>query len=67
MKLEVSFLEPAEKELIDAIKYYNEQINGLGFEFALEVQKTINRIVNYPESWVKLSDRTRKCRCNRFP
>lgn len=67
MKLEVSFLDPAEKELMDAIQYYNEQINGLGFEFALEVQKTINRIVNYPESWVKLSERTRKCRCNRFP
>ena len=67
MKLSVYFLEPAERELLDAIAYYNDQINGLGFEFAIEVQKTIERIINYPESWVKLSARTRKCRCNRFP
>ena len=44
-----------------------EELDGLGFEFAIEVQKAIERIIQYPNSWSKLSTRTRKCRCNRFP
>ncbi|MBM2816511.1 MAG: hypothetical protein HW421_3273 [Ignavibacteria bacterium] len=67
MKLSVEFLEPAEQELFEAFEYYNEQLIGLGFEFALEVQKAIERIVKFPDSWTKLSERIRKCRCNRFP
>ena len=67
MKLDVYFLEPAENELVEAINYYNMQSYGLGFEFAIEVQKAIDRIIQYPNSWSKLSTRTRKCRCNRFP
>jgi toxin ParE1/3/4 len=67
MKYTISFLEPAEQELLESVEYYNEQSSGLGFEFALEVQKAIERIIHFPESWPKLSDRTRKCRCNRFP
>ena len=63
----VEFLEPAENELKEAISYYNEQNEGLGFEFALEVQKTIERISQYPDAWTELSKRTRRCRCNRFP
>ncbi|HPI20555.1 MAG TPA: type II toxin-antitoxin system RelE/ParE family toxin [Candidatus Kapabacteria bacterium] len=67
MKLNVYFLEPAENELVEAVNYYNMQSYGLGFEFAIEVQKAIERIIQYPNSWSKLSTRTRKCRCNRFP
>lgn len=63
----VEFLETAENELKEAINYYNEQNDGLGFEFALEVQKTIERISQYPDAWTELSKRTRRCRCNRFP
>jgi hypothetical protein len=67
MKYLISFLESAEQELFDSIEYYNKQAIGLGFEFALEVQKTIERIIKYPEAWAILSTKTRKCRCNRFP
>lgn len=67
MKFAVSFLEPAQKELFDAVEYYDEQQSGLGFEFALEVQKSINRIIRYPNAWSKFSARTRKCHCNHFP
>lgn len=31
------FLSPAQNELHKAIKYYNEQRPGLGFEFANEI------------------------------
>jgi toxin ParE1/3/4 len=67
MKRTVLLLEPAENEFIDAIDYYNQQSPGLGYEFAVEINKAIERIVKYPESWTNLSERSRKCRCNRFP
>ncbi|HOX86777.1 MAG TPA: type II toxin-antitoxin system RelE/ParE family toxin [bacterium] len=65
MKLE--FLEPAEKELNDAINYYNRLSPGLGFEFALEIKRTLQRILHYPDAWTPLSKRTRRCLTNRFP
>jgi hypothetical protein len=64
---EIKFLAPAKAEFLDAISYYNMQSEGLGYEFAAEVKKTIERIIQYPEAWAKLSKRTRRCRTNRFP
>jgi ParE toxin of type II toxin-antitoxin system, parDE len=61
------FLEPAQVELEEEVKYYNEQRVGLGYEFATEVGATISRILRYPEAWTKLSKRTRRCRTKRFP
>lgn len=65
--MRVVFLEPAESEFLDAVQYYNEQKAGLGYEFALEIQKTIERILLYPEAWTKISKNARRCRCNKFP
>ena len=63
----VRFLDPAELDFIEAIAYYNLQSEGLGYEFAVEVKRTIQRIVTYPNAWPPLSERTRCCRTNRFP
>ena len=63
----IEFLAPAEAEFIEAIDFYNGQSEGLGYEFAMEVKRTIERIVRHPDAWTKLSDRTRRCRTNRFP
>lgn len=63
----VDMLSAAEAELLEAIAWYNEQGEGLGFEFAAEVLRTIQRIVQYPDAWGALSRRTRRCRTNRFP
>lgn len=65
--MNIIFLAPAEAELLDAVAYYNTQSEGLGYEFAAEVKRTIERIIQYPEAWVQLSKRTRRCRTNRFP
>lgn len=65
--MKVDFLSIAEIELNEAVDYYNKQSEGLGFELAYEVQKTIERIIRFPEAWTRLSKRTRKCRCKRFP
>jgi hypothetical protein len=56
------FLESAQIELEEEVKYYNEQQAGLGYDFAREVANTIARILRYPEAWTKLSKRTRRCR-----
>ena len=63
----VDFLAAAETELLEAIAWYNEQSEGLGFEFAAEALRTVERIVRYPQAWGALSKRTRRCRTNRFP
>ena len=43
--MKYSFHEEAEKELNDAIDYYNECQNGLGFEFVEEVHSSIQNIL----------------------
>jgi hypothetical protein len=53
--IRVEFLGVAEAEFLDAVDYYNGQSEGLGFEFALEVKETIQRIVLYPQAWTALS------------
>ena len=65
--MNVEFLSIAEEEFADAVNYYNNQSEGLGYEFALEVKRSIERIIQYPEAWTPLSPRTRRCRTNRFP
>lgn len=65
--MKITFLAPAEAELLDAVDYYNSQSEGLGYEFAGEVKRTVERIIQYPEAWFPLSKRTRRCRTNRFP
>jgi hypothetical protein len=65
--MEIIFLSPAKDELTEAISHYNGQSEGLGYEFAAEVKKTLERIVQYPNAWFKLSNRTHRCRTNRFP
>lgn len=65
--MRVEFLSIAEGEFAQAVDYYNEQSEGLGYEFALEAKRTLERIVQFPEAWSLLSPRTRRCRMNRFP
>jgi len=63
----VSFFPAARRELRDAVSYYNDQFPGLGFEFAAEVRRTIDRINRFPSSWTKLSPQTHRCLTHRFP
>ncbi|MFH1718589.1 MAG: type II toxin-antitoxin system RelE/ParE family toxin [Planctomycetota bacterium] len=47
--------------------YYNQESEGLGYRFAVEIRKTLSRIVQYPHAWSPISERTRRCRTNGFP
>jgi hypothetical protein len=42
--MQIAFLEPAKGEITEAISYYNTQSEGLGYEFAAEVKRTLERI-----------------------
>jgi hypothetical protein len=65
--LNYSFHPDAEKELNEAISYYNECQNSLGLEFAKEVYLTIRNILSFTHAWASLSANTRRCLTNRFP
>jgi hypothetical protein len=57
----------AEKELQEAIEYYEAAEQGLGAEFLDEVEAALARIEAHPLAWTPLSPRTRRCRTHRFP
>ena len=63
----LNITELAEIEFKEAVAYYNNECPGLGYEFANEIQKVFDRIVQNPEAWTSLSKRTRRCLVSRFP
>ncbi|TLU85683.1 MAG: type II toxin-antitoxin system RelE/ParE family toxin [Chlorobium sp.] len=65
--MKIFILSVAEKELTDAVDYYNDQCPGLGYEFAAEVKHTFDRIALFPEAWQIFSKRARRCLLDRFP
>lgn len=65
--MKYSFHPLARKELFEAIDYYNECQDTLGIEFAKEVYKAIQLILQFPQAWSHLSKNTRRCITNRFP
>jgi len=65
--MEIRFLEIAERELEDAVTYYNVESPGLGDEFLLQFLNALERIRQYSEAWQRFSQNTRRCRVHRFP
>lgn len=65
--MNIIVLSCAEAEFAEAVDYYNKQRPGLGFEFAAEVQRTLERIRNHPQAWPVFSYRSRRCFTDRFP
>jgi len=65
--MHVKFLEPAARELADAIDYYNCELPGLGQIFLEEVQHIIDLIQKYPLAWSPISRNTRKAILKKFP
>jgi toxin ParE2 len=63
----VRFLEPARRELDEAVTYYNSEMAGLGEAFLVEVLAAVERIRAHPSGWHPLSENTRRCRLQRFP
>ncbi len=62
-----AFHPEAEKELNEAIDYYEDIEPGLGYDFALEVYSTISRLVDFPKAWGILEGDVRRSLLRRFP
>ncbi len=65
MNIEIS--EFAQKELDDAVLYYEMEQHGLGIRFKKAVRQAINRIKKYPTSWPIERGEVRKCFVHKFP
>lgn len=65
--MKYSFHEIAEKELFDAIEYYEECQSGLGLRFSEEVFASIERTCEHPYAWTCIDTQTRRCLTSKFP
>lgn len=65
--MKLKFHPEARVELNKAVDFYEERRENLGWEFFEEVQATIQRILDFPDAWSRLSATTRRCLTNRFP
>jgi plasmid stabilization system protein ParE len=65
--MRIEFLNPAKRELAEAIAYYNQESEGLGYRFAGEMRRTLSRMQQHPDAWPPVSERTRRCRVSGFP
>ena len=61
------FLPPAEEEMNEAARFYEERSPGLGLDFLDAVQRTVDAIVAHPNSGRQLSENIRRRIVQRFP
>ena len=65
--MKVSFLSLAQKELDDAVAWYNEQVSGLGIEFLDELDRAVRRAATFPLSCPEIEPGIHRCLVTRFP
>lgn len=65
--MKVRFLSLAEREVNDAVAWYNEQSDNLGREFLDELDRAVRRVVSFPISCPELTSGLRRCLLARFP
>lgn len=65
--MKVVFHPEAETEFNKAIDFYEEIESGLGYDFALEVYSTIQRIIALPKAWSLFAGEIRRSLVRRFP
>jgi len=65
--VKVRFLALAQRELDDAVTWYNDQADGLGQEFLDELDRAVRRSVRYPLSCPEITLGLRRCLLARFP
>lgn len=67
MSRPVSLGAEAERELDEACRWYDSQRPGLGFEFLISFDATVESVRRHPESREIVALRTRRALLRRFP
>jgi plasmid stabilization system protein ParE len=65
--VKVAFLALAEKELDDAVAWYDRQAAGLGRELLDELDRALRSALAFPLSYPEIEPGLRRCRLGRFP
>ncbi len=65
--MNIRFLTVAQKELDEAVEWYNQQAPDLGLRFLGEVNMSLSRIADYPFSCAEIKPDIRRCLVNKFP
>ncbi|NCD43311.1 MAG: type II toxin-antitoxin system RelE/ParE family toxin [Bacteroidia bacterium] len=65
--MNVVLLPPSDEELEEAIRYYDDQLEGLGQQFNDCFLDTIRYIESGPDSWKKVGEHTRRANIKLFP
>ena len=65
--MKLRFLILAQRELDDAVAWYNEQAAGSGQEFLDELDRVVRRAVTFPMSCPEIEPGVRRCLLARFP
>lgn len=65
--MKVEFFPAAEQELIEASVHYENQLQGLGNDFLLEVERVSTVLVELPSLGEKLDSIHRRLALQRFP
>jgi plasmid stabilization system protein ParE len=64
---DVTILHEAEVELWEAVAYYEERAIGLGLDFEIEIERSVQAVAEHPERWPLREAGTRRYLTHRFP
>lgn len=67
MSLPVQFRPAAKSELDRAVDWYEERHRGLGIEFAIAVERVVQRAANQPDFYPPVGDGKRQGIVQGFP
>ncbi len=59
--MRIRFLEAAQREVDDAVTWYNQREEALGFEFLDELDRSIRRIKSFPLGSPEVEPGIRRC------
>lgn len=65
--MNIILIPPSDKELEEAIDYYNDQMPDLGEHFYNAFLSTVDYISIVPDAWKKIGSNTRRINIRRFP
>ena len=67
MKYKLIVRPEAESELLEAVKWYEKKVRGLGANFLLNAEATIESILRIPEAYTLTYKNTRRALVRKFP